>query len=245
MKAILIFLVWHLPAVVFAQSELPKEKLSLIRTIPHSGYSEGLDFHDGFLWHSLPKEILKINPKDGSIVARFPPASEYNESLSWFEGMLYVVSYSDNGIYRGKLTNGKFEFERVGTTPELHAWGLTNDGKDFYLTGNYSRQIYRMSPKDFSIKSTTVAEISDVEDLAYDGDSLWASSFTAYRGNIFRINIKTGKIATLYELPDPEQCPVIDGIAKDGNTLWVTGKNCPAIFNVKVPPINRTLGSKK
>ncbi len=245
MKILVLSTLSLLAQFAAARGELPKEKLTLIRTIPHSGYSEGLDFYEGFLWHTLPKEILKIDPKDGSIVARFPPASEYNESLMWFKGMLYVLSYSDNGIYRGKLEGAKLQFERVGTTPEAHGWGITHDGTDIYITGNYSRQIYRMNPKDFSIKSTTVAEISDVEDLAWDGDSVWASSFTAYRGSVFRINIKTGKIASLYELPDAEQCPVIDGIAKEGNTLWITGKNCPAIFNVKIPSAARLIVSKK
>jgi len=218
------------PAVSMA-----KEKLQVLRTIPHSGYSEGLDFHEGFLWHSLPKEILKISPKDGSIVARFPPATEYNESLTWLNGFLYIVSYSDNGIYRGKLTGDKFQFERVGTTPEVHAWGITHNGRDLFLTGNYSRVIYRMETKDFSIKSTITADVTDVEDLAFDGKDLWSSSFTEHRGSIYRIESKTGKVATIYELPDPDSCPVIDGIAIDGKTFWLTGKNCPSIFNVKIP----------
>ncbi len=246
----LVILSWLAWSVAMAHSpsapapKLPKEKLTVLRTIPHSGYSEGLDFHGGYLWHSLPKEILKIDPKDGSIVQRFPPSSEYNESLTWLNGFLYMVSYSDNGIYKGKLQGDKFTFERVGTTPEIHAWGLTHDGKDLLLTGNYSRVIYRMDTKDFAIKSTVTADVTDVEDLAFDGKDLWSSSFTEYRGSIFKIAMKTGKIDTIYELPDPESCPVIDGIAIDGKTFWLTGKNCPSIFNVKIPTASRQITKK-
>ncbi len=244
MKHVALFTLF-IGLTTFAQPPtLPTEKLTVLRTIPHSGYSEGLDFHEGYLWHTLPKEILKISPKDGTIVARFPPASEYNESLTWLNGFLYVVSYSDNGIYRGKLEGDKLKFERVGTTPEVHAWGITHNGKDLIMTGNYSRVIYRLETKNFSIKSTVTADVTDVEDLAYDGKDVWASSFTQHRGSIFRIDLTTGKIATLYELPDPDSCPVIDGIAKDGNTLWVTGKNCPSIFNVKIPAPARLVTKK-
>ncbi len=230
------------PPVVSNKPRL--EQLTVIRTIPHSGYSEGLDYHEGFLWHSLPKEIVKINPKNGAILNRFPPASAYNESLTWFQNSLFVVSYSDNGIYKGQLSGDTLSFERVGSVPEVHAWGIASNGKDIFVTGNYSRQIYRLDPKDFSIKNTIVVDVTDIEDLAWDGNSLWSSSFTEHRGTIFRIDPATGKTSHYHQLPKPDECPVIDGIAVDGNTFWITGKNCTAIYNVKIPRVERALGSK-
>lgn len=220
-------------------------KLKVIRTIPHSGYSEGLDFHGGYLWHSLPKEFVKIDPKDGSVVKRFPPASAYNESLSWFKGNLFVASYSDNGFYKGTLNGDTLSFERVGSVPEAHGWGVTNDGVDLFVTGNYSRHVYRLDAKTFAIKNTLVTDVNDVEDLAWDGTSLWASSYTQYRGTIFRIDPVTGETSHYSEIPKPDDCPVIDGIASVGDTLWITGKNCTVIYNVKTPRIERAISKTR
>lgn len=222
----------------------PKEKLELIRAIPHSGYSEGIDFHDGFLWHTLPQEILKIDPKDGTILKRFPPASAYNESPTWFQGKLWILSYHDNGIRIGTLSGDTFSWERVGSTPEIHGWGITHDGKHIIITGDYSSKLYFLDPKTAQVARTLQTNVVDIEDLAWDGTGIWASSFTHYRGSIFRIDPKTGQANALFELPDPDQCPVIDGLAYDGKSLWVTGKHCPSIYNVKVPKV-RLLSSKK
>jgi glutamine cyclotransferase len=216
------------------------KKLELIRKIPHSGYSEGLDFYDGFLWHALPKEILKIDPKEGSILKRFTPASDYSESLVWFLGDLWNVSFSNNNLYRGKLSNQKLSFKKVSTVPEVHAWGMAHDNKNIILTGDYSDKLYFIDPKTFkttktlSVKTKEGTPVSALEDLAYDKEGfIWTSSFTTYRGQIFKINPK-GIVEEFYDLTDKEDCPIIDGIAYDGN-LYVTGKNCPSIYYFKYP----------
>lgn len=210
------------------------DALEVIRKIPHTGYSEGLDFHEGYLWHALPKEIVKIDPKDGTVVARFKPGSEYSESVAWFKGKLVNLSYSDNGIYEGKLAANALAFERKGTTPEAHGWGITQDGKQILITGNYSHKIYFLG-EDYKVKRVITSSVSDLEDLAWDGKGIWTSSFTSHKGSIFRVDPKTGAISALFTLPAPEECPVIDGIAYDGKNLWVTGKNCISIYLIKKP----------
>ncbi len=215
--------------------------LKVVRTIPHSGYSEGLDFHEGYLWNALPKEILKIDPKDGSVVARFAPASEYSESVTWFRGGLWNLSFSDNGIYRGTLANGQLKFKKMGTVPQVHAWGITHDGKQLIVTGDYSHQLFFLNPDTAKLVRTLDTNGKDLEDLAWDGEGIWTSSFTQDVGQVFRINPKTGKRSQLYSLPDRQACPVIDGIAFDGKNLWITGKHCPSLYYVEMP----TLGGKR
>lgn len=221
------------------------QKLELIRQIPHTGYSEGLDFHDGFLWHALPKEILKIDPNDGSVMDRFVPATDYSESVTWFEGKLWNLSFTDNSIHVGELRAAKppsdgapvpsFSFKKAGVVPEVHGWGITHNGKQIIVTGDYSAKLYFLNPKTLKIEKTVTAPVTALEDLAWDGVGIWSSSFTGYRGQIFRISPKDGKIIGHYLLPDPEMCPVIDGIAVDGSRLWITGKQCPALYLVKNP----------
>ncbi len=220
------------------------DTLQLIRKIPHSGYSEGLDFHNGFLWHSLPKEILKIDPKDGTILNRFPSPTEHSESLAWFQGALWNLSFTDDGIYRGDLNNrGELTFVKKGTTPELHGWGLTHHETELVMTGNFSSKIYFVNPKTLRVTRSIETKIKDVEDLAWDGELLWTSSFSTEKGKIFSVDPKTGKTIGTFSLPE-DNCPVIDGIAYDTKGLWITGKECPSIYYVK-KPISRAVTSKK
>jgi glutamine cyclotransferase len=210
--------------------------LELIRKIPHSGYSEGLDYFQGVLWNSVPKSLVEIDPSDGTVLQRFTPATDYSESLMLFAGKIWNVSFSDNGIYNGKISGDKVSFKKVGTTPESAAWGMTNDGKSILVTGNYSPKIYFLDSTTLKVTKTLTTPVKDLEDLAWDGIGIWSSSYTSHRGQIFRINPKTGAIPEFYDLSDPESCPLIDGIAYDGKGLWVTGKQCPAIYYFKLPP---------
>jgi glutamine cyclotransferase len=212
-----------------------KTVLKQLGQIPHSGYSEGLDFHDGFLWNALPKEIVKISPEDGSVVARYTPATEYSESVTWFKGSLWNLSFSDNGIYKGLLKGDKLVFKRVGSVPEVHGWGITHDGSQIIATGDYSNKLYFLDPSTAKVVRTLVTDKTALEDLAWDGRGIWTSSFTSHRGRIFRIDPQSGKSGPLYSLPDPESCPIVDGIAVDGKTLWVTGKHCSAIYHFQLP----------
>lgn len=209
--------------------------MEILGKIPHTGYSEGLDWHQGYLWHALPKDIVKIDPKDGSVVARYAPASEYSESVAWFKGTFYNVSYSDNGLYFGTVYPDRIAFQRKADVPEAHAWGITNDGKDLIVTGNYSSTLYFLDAKTGAVKRKIKTKIPDLEDLAWDGVGIWTSSFTAYKGMIFRIDPQTGENGDFYELPNAKECPIIDGIAYDGKDLWVTGKNCLSIYKVRRP----------
>ncbi len=226
---LIFFLLILWPIISFSQS------LELIKVIPYSGYSEGLDYYHNFLWNALPNEIKKIDPKNGEIVGRFKPATEYSESIMWFKGLFWNLSFSDNGIYKGNIKKNKIEFKKVGITPEAHGWGITNDGINLIITGHYSSNIYFINPKTFKIERRIKAEVKDIEDLAWDGENIWTSSFTSYRGQIFRLNPQNGKITGIFSLPDKESCPVIDGIAFDGRNLWISGKYCPSIYCVKLP----------
>ncbi len=219
------------PGAVFGASG---ETLKLIRTIPHSGYSEGLDYHAGFLWNALPKELLKIDPKDGSVVFRYTPATDYSESLAWFQGALWNLSFSNDGLYRGTLKGKQFQFTRKGAVPEVHGWGLTHNGKELIATGDYSAKLYFFSP-DGKLVRTLNTDQTALEDLAWDGQGIWASSFTTHRGKIFRLDPVSGKSSALYSLPDPEACPIIDGIAVQGKGLWITGKECPLLYYFEMP----------
>lgn len=221
--------------LAFLCSLSESQTLEVINKIPHSGYSEGLDFHQGFLWNALPQKIVKIDPKDGAVIESHLPATEYSESLKWAADRIWNLSFKTKGLYRGQMKKGQLVFEKIGEVPEDCGWGIEKVGQEFVTTGNFSNKLYFFNPENKKWTKTLITEGVDLEDLAWDGKTLWTSSFSSYRGTIFSINIKTGKIEGFWELPQKEECPIVDGIAFDGKTLWITGKECPSIYQVKIP----------
>ncbi len=215
----------------------PSSTLELIRQIPHTGYSEGIDYHNGYLWHALPKELKKIDPKDGTVLGTFKPATPYSESLTWFQDRLWNLSYDDNGLYAGKLEGKQFIFKKEFSLPESHGWGIEHRGKEIVFTGNYSNKLYFYDPAKKIITRTLATEGAALEDLAWDGTYFWSSSFTQDRGQIFAIHPETGKIMGKFALPESTACNIIDGTAYDGKNLWVTGKECASIYYFKIPKI--------
>jgi glutamine cyclotransferase len=229
-----------LGATLWGQSQT----LEVINKIPHSGYSEGLDFHEGFLWNALPNRIVKINPKDGSVVESYAPATEYSESIKWVSGKLWNLSFKSKGLYQGKLRNNQLTFEKIEEVPEDCSWGIEKVGRELVMTGNFSNKLYFYDPENRKWTKTLVTDAVDLEDLAWDGKRLWTSSFSTHRGTIFSVDLQTGKVQSFWELPQKEECPIVDGIAFDGKSLWITGKECPSIYQVKLP-IPRAITSKQ
>lgn len=238
------FFIWASCALLPAQ-DITVQILENIKKIPHSGYSEGLDFHQGFLWHALPQKILKIDPQDGSILQEFKPATEYSESIKWAFGKIWNLSFSDNGLYGAPLSPSGLTFKKVMNVPEAHGWGIEKVNDELVVTGNFSSNLYFFNPQKKTGGRTLKTEGKDLEDLAFDGKRIWASSFTEDRGRIFSIDLQSGQITEKWELTEKENCPIIDGIAFDGKNLWITGKECPSIYQVKLPPFQRTISSKK
>ncbi|NBX76010.1 MAG: hypothetical protein EBQ92_05605 [Proteobacteria bacterium] len=220
------------------------QTLEVINKIPHSGYSEGLDFYQGFLWNALPQRIVKINPTDGSLIESYAPATEYSESIKWVSGKLWNLSFKNKGLYQGQLKDKQLVFEKVGEVPEDCGWGIEKVGREIVMTGNFSNKLYFYDPEHRKWTKTLVTDGVDLEDLAWDGKRLWTSSFSTHRGTIFSVDIQTGKIQSFWELPQKEECPIIDGIAFDGKSLWITGKECSSIYQVKVPAF-RAITSKQ
>ena len=197
---------------------------------PVGGWSEGLDVHEGLLWQAFPGTIVARDAKTGVEVGRWEPPSSYSESLTWLDGTLWNVSYHDANLYAGTLEDGELKFSVAGITPHEHAWGITHDGRRLLLTGNGQPYLYFL---DESLELERVLEtpVDDLEDLAWFASSVFASSYSELPGSFFRLDPSTGTVLEQFEVPDPASCPIVDGIAVDAEgTIWVTGKDCPAVW---------------
>ena len=216
-------------------SDAPKPiglaRLEWVETLPSEGWSEGLDWHEDVLWQAFPHSIREKDPQTGEVTVTHAPPSDYSESVAWKPSDLFNVSFATNKIYRGRKTESGFGWQVIGEVPEVHAWGIAHDGTSLIVTGNGTPFLYWLDPDDGTLLRTVTTPVDDLEDIAWFAGQVWASSYSEYPGQFFRIDPATGAIAHVYELPDPSACDIVDGIAFDTRSrLYVTGKDCPSIW---------------
>lgn len=197
---------------------------------PVGGWSEGLDVQDGVLWQTFPSSIWARDAASGEVLGRWDPPSTYSESLTWLGGKLFNVSYHDANLYEGRLVEGELEWIVSGTTPHEAAWGIAHDGTRLILTGNGQPYLYFLD-ESHSVARVVETPFDDLEDIAWYGGNVFASSYSEMPGAFFRLDPETGELLDWHKVPDADACPIVDGIAIDAaGTIWVTGKDCPAVW---------------
>ncbi|MCP4606549.1 MAG: hypothetical protein GY847_39585 [Proteobacteria bacterium] len=198
-------------------------------------YSEGLDFAHGALWQGTPDKLFLIDLEEQAVEAEYPTPSTYGEGLTWYGNILYHVSYHDNNLYRGELSNGAFEFEVVGQMVDpTCTYGLDYHCEEMFATrcGDNVVDVYIAGTTDldrsFRVTAPNGWPLPDLEDVEIYQGQLWTSSFSTLRNRLFRIDITTGKSLEAYKVPD---CRIIDGVAVDVSTrtMYLSGKNCPIL----------------
>lgn len=228
-------------------------------------YSEGLDFYDGFLWHTAIDTLHQLDPAaatdtDGDGDYDLRPVRSWAldhvrqaESSVWFEGELFNFAYRDtygnlcDSFYRLNLNdNETYWWEHIaegqGTTNFGTCRDRSNPGQTIIYTGHYDNLLLWLEPATgLTTRSVTVPLLDWIEDLGMDRyHTVWASSFDhyAYPG-LYRIDPGTGELIAQYAGPD--ELPIIDGIAIDSlpdhDRMYVTGKDSRYIWQYVVPAL--------
>lgn len=157
--------------------------------------------------------------------------------LTWREGIGYVW---DKPTLKKKR---EFRYSTEG-------WGITFDG-DAYIMSDGSAVLRRLAADDFrelgtlsvfyTAKSGEKRPLTAINELEWINGEIWANIYqTPY---VARINVKTGEVIEFLNFKgfipkgyekDTER--VLNGIAWDAasGTIYVTGKNWPVAYELKV-----------
>lgn len=181
-------------------------------------------------------EILKANYED----------HVFGEGITILNNKLYQLTYMNNKIYQFDLAN--LRQPSATHSWQKEGWGLTHDSTSLILSDG-SSTLYYLNPENMAIikelkVQDNMGSVDSLNELEYvDGyifANQWGSDF------IYRIDPKTGYVVgkisfegvlQLYDksfLPDPEK--VLNGIAWDpvNKYMFVTGKNWPLIFKIRI-----------
>jgi len=234
---------------IFSDIVPPVERYSVVKTYPHDkeAYTQGLLLHDGFLFESTGQNgkssLRKVELETGRIVKRQDLESKYfGEGLALLNDKLYQLTWLTNTGFVYDVNT----FTNLGTIHyNTQGWGLTTDG-DKLIMSDGTNKIFFLEPEYFTVISTV--EVFDnkeavwqLNELEYIDGELWANIYQTDR--LARIDLATGKVLAYIDLsglleagdrhPNIE---VLNGIAweKDSGRLFVTGKNWPKLYEIKI-----------
>jgi len=237
-------------------SGVPSYTVEVVRAYRHdtSAFTQGLLFHNGALYESTglngKSSLRRVALESGVVEKKIDlPGSVFAEGLTLVGNHLYQVTWrnSEGYVYDVNTFAKQRSFSYYG-----EGWGLATDGHQIYMSdgSNYLRVldpdslklIRKIGVYSGSKPITRLNELEMVEGELYA--NIWQEDMIA------RIDPSTGNLLGVIDLRGllkPEErtagTDVLNGIAYDPATkrLWVTGKNWPTLFEVRVKPTQQTI----
>lgn len=240
---------------------VPVYTYDVVNTFKHDSraFTEGLFFYNGFLYESTGQEgksdLRKVEPETGKIVQQVKLSSDsFGEGTTVLNGKIYQLTWREGRafVYDAETLKLIKEFRYQG-----EGWGLTNDGKNLYMTDS-THVIRVVDPETFQTIRTIVVFREDgkplmqINELEFIKGELWANVWHSEDPNILgkpnhiaRIDPNSGKLLGWIDLngisPDDVERDsenTLNGIAYDAATdrIFVTGKNWKKLFEIKVKP---------
>jgi glutamine cyclotransferase len=229
--------------------EIPTESYSLVEAWPHDrgAFTEGLVFWKGMLIESTGlyghSTLRKVDLETGLVRQEVElPAQYFGEGIAVLGGRIFQLTWQSHRgfIYDLESMKPEGEFSFTG-----EGWGLTTDGRSLVMTDGTNR-IRFLDPATFQVTRTIDVfahgrPVDRLNGLEFVKGELYANVWQTEF--VLRIDPATGRVLSSIDfvgiLPPSDHSSdtdVMNGIAYDsqGDRLFVTGKNWPKLFEVKV-----------
>lgn len=230
----------------------PLISYSIVQVLPHdtSYYTQGLELYNGKLYESggnygrskfgFTTPGATKHEKETKV-----PEKYFAEGLTVFNNQVYLLTWRENTIFihdaatLQKIKEVNWPFE---------GWGITHNNKELIISTG-SSNLYFVDPVTFKIIRTVgvsdqYGPVGNLNELEYVNGVIYANQYTT--NYILQINPETGKVTGKLDLGnvleksgqayDPAKVDVLNGIAYDSTSqsLYVTGKNWPALFQIRL-----------
>ncbi|MHA4740644.1 glutaminyl-peptide cyclotransferase [Dyadobacter sp. MSC1_007] len=219
----------------------------LLATYPHqtTSFTQGLEFHRGALYEGTgingQSKLMKVNPLTGEIEQSKALAEQhFGEGITIFGDKIYQLTWKSGECFRYTLDFTLDKTFRYYT----QGWGLTHTDTTLIVSDG-SNRIYFYSTDFDRLGDMVVYDdkgpVTKLNELEMVNGFLLANVWETNR--IVQIEIKSGKVVGELNLINlvpmnlgDARSDVLNGIAfnKKEGTLYVTGKNWPALYKLKV-----------
>jgi glutamine cyclotransferase len=218
---------------------------------PHDpgAFTQGLVFLQGVLFESTGlnghSSLRRVDLQTGRVLQKIDVSAQYfAEGMTILDGKIYQLTWqSQKGfVYDLETFALKREFTYTG-----EGWGLTTDGHSLIMSDG-TNQIRFLDPATFRVTRTIQvldhgAPLPRLNELEYVKGEIYANIWQTQ--SVARINPADGTVTGMIDfsgLLAPSDyrtnTDVLNGIAYDpaGDRLFVTGKNWPKLFEVRLHP---------
>lgn len=224
-------------------------KYSCITRLPHDAeaFTQGLEVYNGAFLESTGQygssSIRHVEIKSGKVLKKsMIDRAYFGEGITQLNNTIYMLTWLNQ---KGLMFDAKTLRQTGSFTYSGEGWGVTNDGKYLYMS-NGTSVITVLDPSTWTVVRTIPVTldgmaVSQLNELEWIEGQIWANVWQSDR--VVRIAPSTGYVTGVMDLtgilPSNERTPttdVLNGLAWDSThkTLFVTGKNWPAIFELSV-----------
>lgn len=242
------------PSLRTSTSGIPKAPLlnyTITAQYPHDAeaYTQGLQFYKGKLYEGTgdyENSSLRVTDRTtGQVLQKHMMGSNevFGEGITILNDTLYQLTWTSNKVFVYTLDNLAKPIKTFNWPNE--GWGITHNGTELIISDG-SAILYFVDPKNFSILRTLrVADqngtIKNLNELEYINGYVYANVFMTY--DIVKIDPESGHVKGIMKfdniLSSQEKTfrtDVFNGIAWDSatNTMLVTGKRWPKLFEIKI-----------
>jgi glutamine cyclotransferase len=241
--------------VVGCAQAAPVDGYKVVATYPHatSSYTEGFLYLKGMFYEgtgmSGRSAVLAIDPATGTVSQRHDLAPQYfGEGIVDWGPNIYEWTWKSHicFVYDRFTMREVKEFSYTG-----EGWGMTRTAKELITSDGTSTLRFR-DPATFKETRRMVVkdgreEVQLLNELEFVKGEIYANVWHSDR--IARISPKDGHVIAWIDLtgllPNAERVDaesVLNGIAYDArhDRLFVTGKQWPKVFEIKVIPTAKT-----
>jgi glutaminyl-peptide cyclotransferase len=223
---------------------------TIMAQYPHdtSAYTQGLQYYNGKMYEAtgdFENSSLRITDyKTGKVEKIHPMGSSkiFGEGITILNNKIYQLTWQSNLVYVYDITNINKPIKTLKWPYE--GWGITSNGTDLIISDG-SANLYFVNPEDFKIRRTVSVQtnkgpVDSINELEFINGFVFANVYTT--NIILKIDPESGHVLgqmNFPSLPANEQTARTDyfnGIAYDSasNTMFVTGKRWPKLFEVKL-----------
>lgn len=235
-------------------ASVPVQGFKVIRSYPHDpqAFTQGLFFHDGFLYEGTGlrgrSTIRKVELETGRVVQAVElPEAYFGEGISQWGDRLIGITWQEQTAFVLDLKSFKL-WRKFSYTGE--GWGLTHNDRELVMSDG-SAELRFLDPLSFKelrrVKVTADGRpVQDLNELEWVDGEILANVWQTDR--IARIDPRTGRVTAWIDLtgllPDNLRLnadAVLNGIAYDAATkrLFVTGKLWPKLFEIQLTKPSR------
>jgi len=243
----LLLLLGQVPTIPPASSRAPILHYTIVRSYPHDtgAFTEGLEYRDGFLYESTglngKSSIRKVKFETGEILQQKNISKDYfGEGITFWKDDLYELTWISEiaFVYDAKTFASKKSFNYKG-----EGWALTHNA-DSLIMSDGTADLRFLDPATFKERRRiTVTDagtpIKYLNELEWVKGEIFANVYTT--DYIARINPADGRVTGWIDirgmLPNQNDGNTVpNGIAYDAghDRLFVTGKNWPKLFEIRV-----------